>query len=99
MNFIKNEKLSSIFFIELSEILNEEVRNICITNKLVTLVKIYLYSDFKLIKAYIKIYPTIDKELIKYFSYKAKFFRKILYNRLRYRVKIIPKLSFYYYNN
>lgn len=95
MNLIRNEKLSSIFFMEIAEILNEEI---CYsqnnTKFLVTLIKICITPDMNLIKVYISIYPFLDKNLLKFIRSKSRFYRKLLSQRLRYRVKKIPKLDF-----
>ncbi|WP_185857310.1 ribosome-binding factor A [Blattabacterium cuenoti] len=95
MNLIRNEKLSSIFFIEIAEILNEEIYYNRSKNKfLVTLIKICITHDMNLIKVYISIYPFLDKNILKFIRSKSKFYRKLLSKRLRYRVKKIPKLDF-----
>ncbi|WP_185860707.1 ribosome-binding factor A [Blattabacterium cuenoti] len=95
MNLIKNEKLSSIFFIEIAEILNKEIYFNQSQNKfLVTLIKICITHDMNLIKVYISIYPFLDKKILKYIRSKSFFYRKLLSIKLRYRVKKIPKLDF-----
>ncbi|WP_185871079.1 ribosome-binding factor A [Blattabacterium cuenoti] len=98
MKEIKNEKLSSILFIEIAEILSEEIRYIK-KNFLVTLIKVKITSNMNLIKAYVNIYPFIDKEIICYIRSKSLFYRKLLSKRLRYRIKKIPKLDFYIIDN
>ncbi|WP_185864457.1 ribosome-binding factor A [Blattabacterium cuenoti] len=99
MKKIKNEKLSSILFIEIAEILNEEVRYIK-KNFLVTLMKVNINSNMNRIKVYINIYPFLDKEIIYFIRSKSRFYRKLLSKRLRYRVKKVPKLDFrVIYNN
>ncbi|WP_185862129.1 ribosome-binding factor A [Blattabacterium cuenoti] len=92
---MKNEKLSSIFSIEIAEILNEEVRNNKnYENFLVTLIKVCITSDMNIIKVYIRMYPFLDKNILKYIRSKSLFFRKVLSKKLRYRVKKIPKIDF-----
>ncbi|BBA17508.1 ribosome-binding factor A [Blattabacterium cuenoti] len=96
MSLIKNQKLSSIFFVEIAEILNREIFYGQKNQKfLVTLIKIYITPDMNLIKVYISIYPFLDKEILKIIRSKSKFYRKLLSHRLRYRVKKIPKLNFF----
>ncbi|WP_185853325.1 ribosome-binding factor A [Blattabacterium cuenoti] len=94
MSFIRNEKLSSIFSIEIAEILNEEIRNKNNENFLVTLIKVCLTPDMNLIKVYISIYPSLNKKILEFIRSKSRFYRKLLSKRLRYRVKKIPKLDF-----
>ncbi|WP_238784198.1 ribosome-binding factor A [Blattabacterium cuenoti] len=95
MSLIKNDKLSSIFFVEIAEILNEEIRYSQRKNKfLVTLIKVCITPNMNLIKAYISIYPFSDKNILRFIRSKSKFYRKLLSERLRYRVKKIPKLDF-----
>ncbi|WP_185863240.1 ribosome-binding factor A [Blattabacterium cuenoti] len=95
-DLIRNEKLYSIFFIEIAEILNKEI---CYSESkdefLVTLIKIHISSDMSLIKVYVSIYPFLDKKILKFIRSKSRFYRKLLSDRLRYRVKKIPKLDFY----
>ncbi|WP_185861258.1 ribosome-binding factor A [Blattabacterium cuenoti] len=96
INLIKNEKLSSIFFIEIAKIFNEEIHHNKSKNKfLVTLIKVCVTHDMNLIKVYINIYPFLNKNILKSIRSKSKFYRKLLSKRLRYRVKKIPKLDFY----
>lgn len=96
MSLIRNEKLSSIFFMEIAEILNEEIFYSQSENKfLVTLMKICITPDMNLIKVYISIYPFLDKNILKSIRSKSRFYRKLLSKRLRYRVKKIPKLDFF----
>ncbi|QIK16454.1 ribosome-binding factor A [Blattabacterium sp. DPU] len=100
MNFTKNEKLYSIFFVEIAEILNKDICYNQSKNKfLVTLMKICITSDMNLIKVYISIYPFLDKKILKFIRSKSRFYRKLLSDRLRYRVKKIPKLDFYAIKN
>ncbi|WP_185866003.1 ribosome-binding factor A [Blattabacterium cuenoti] len=98
MNFIKNEKLSSIFSIEIAEILNEEeeIRNKNNEKFLVTLIKVCITPDMNLIKVYIRIFPYFNKEILEFIRSKSRFYRKLLSKRLRYRVKKIPRLDFLY---
>ncbi len=80
---------------EISEILNEEIRCSQSANKfLVTLMKIHITPDMNLIKVYISIYPFLDKKMLRSIRSQSKFYRKLLYKRMRYRVKKIPKLDF-----
>ncbi|WP_185857942.1 ribosome-binding factor A [Blattabacterium cuenoti] len=96
MSLIRNEKLSSIFFMEIAEILNEEIFYSQNKSKfLVTLIKICITSDMNLIKVYVSIYPFLDKSILKSIRYRSRFYRKILSKKLRYRVKKIPKLDFF----
>lgn len=98
MKEIKNEKLSSILFTEIAEILSEEIRYIK-KNFLITLIKVKITSNMNLIKAYVNVYPSIDEEIIYYIRSKSSFYRKLLSKRLRYRIKRIPKLDFHIINN
>ncbi|ACY40065.1 putative ribosome-binding factor A [Blattabacterium sp. (Blattella germanica) str. Bge] len=97
MNFIRNEKLSSMFSIEIAEILNEEIRNKRNKNNekfLVTLIKVCINTDMNFMKVYISIYPSFNKKILEFIRSKSGFYRKLLSQRLRYRVKKIPKLDF-----
>ncbi|WP_185873293.1 ribosome-binding factor A [Blattabacterium cuenoti] len=96
-NIIKNKKISSIFFIELSEILQKEFINNCNYKKfLITLIKVKLNYDT--LKIYINIYPFPEKNIIVYIQSKLFLYKRILYKKLRYRIKKIPKLSIYIVN-
>jgi|GEM_PF-6224716 Ribosome-binding factor A len=92
-NYIRNDKLSSIFFVEIAEILNEE-KEIRYSQFLVTLIKVCITPDMNFIKVYISVYPFFDENILKFIRSKSKFYRKLLSNRLRYRVKKIPELDF-----
>ncbi|WP_185859305.1 ribosome-binding factor A [Blattabacterium cuenoti] len=94
MSLIKNEKLSSIFSIEIAEILNEEIQNENNEKFLVTLIKVCITHDMNLIKVYISIYPSLNKKILEIIRSRSRFYRKLLSKRLRYRVKKIPKLDF-----
>ncbi|WP_185869022.1 ribosome-binding factor A [Blattabacterium cuenoti] len=97
IKIIKNEKLSSIFSIEVAEILNKEIRNNRNKNKknfLVTLIKVCINCDMNLMKVYISIYPFFNKKILNILRSKSKLYRKLLSKKLRYRVKKIPKLDF-----
>lgn len=91
MNSIRNQRLSSIFYMEIAEILMKDE-----TKKgfLITLIKICIIPDLSLIKSYISIYPFLDKEIFENIRSKSGFYRKLLSKKLRYRVKKIPKLDF-----
>ncbi|WP_041936045.1 ribosome-binding factor A [Blattabacterium sp. (Nauphoeta cinerea)] len=95
-DLIRNERLSSIFFIEIAEILNQEIFYSESKNKfLVTLIRICMSPDMNLIKGYVSIYPFLDKKTLEFIRFQSRFYRKLLSKRLRYRVKKIPKLDFY----
>ncbi|WP_238784265.1 ribosome-binding factor A [Blattabacterium cuenoti] len=100
MNSIKNKKLSSIFYIEIAEILHKEFNknyNDVKKNKegfLVTLIKVCIFYEMNLIMGYIAIYPFLDRNILRKIRLKSGFYRKLLSKRLRYRVKKIPKLDF-----
>lgn len=91
MNSIRNQRLSSIFYMEIAEILMKDE-----TKKgfLITLIKICMTPDLSLIKSYISIYPFLDKEILESIRSKSGFYRKLLSKKLRYRVKKIPELDF-----
>ncbi|WP_185878434.1 ribosome-binding factor A [Blattabacterium cuenoti] len=91
INSIRNQRLSSIFYMEIAEILMKDE-----TKKgfLITLIKIRMTPDLSLIKNYISIYPFLDKELLESIRSKSGFYRKLLSKKLRYRVKKIPELDF-----
>lgn len=91
MNSIRNQRLSSIFYMEIAEILMKDE-----TKKgfLITLIKIRMTHDLSLIKSYISIYPFLDKEILGSIRSKSVFYRKLLSKKLRYRVKKIPELDF-----
>ncbi|WP_185855504.1 ribosome-binding factor A [Blattabacterium cuenoti] len=98
MIIFKTEKLYSIFYTEIAEIINENIKNF-FDNKnhedfIVTLIKIKISYDMNSIIAYINIYPFFDEKIMHYLNSKSKFYRKLLSKRLRYRVKKIPKLFF-----
>ncbi|WP_185865011.1 ribosome-binding factor A [Blattabacterium cuenoti] len=97
-NIIKYQKLSSIFFIEIAEILNEENRD-NINNFLITLTNIKINFNINIIKLYINIYPFAEKSIVNYIYYRSNFYRKLLSKRLRYRVKKIPKININIINN
>ncbi|WP_185869601.1 ribosome-binding factor A [Blattabacterium cuenoti] len=105
MNFIKNikniknKKISSIFYTEIAEILNEETNNINIKQKnrtkfLITLIKVSINTNINIIKVYINIYPFFKKDILYFIRSKSNFYRKKLFKRLRYRINKIPKLDF-----
>ncbi|WP_185872213.1 ribosome-binding factor A [Blattabacterium cuenoti] len=94
ISFIKNEKLSSIFSIEIAEIIDNEIRNKNNKKFLVTIIKVSINNDMNFMKIYIKIYPYFNKYILKLIRSKSHFYRKLLSKRLRYRVKKIPKLDF-----
>ncbi|WP_185858512.1 ribosome-binding factor A [Blattabacterium cuenoti] len=99
ISIIKNEKLSSIFSIEIAEILNKlnkEIRNRSKSKEkfLLTLIRVYITSDMNLIKVYISMYPFLDQDVLEYIRSQSRFYRKLLSKKLRYRVKKIPKLDF-----
>ncbi|WP_238783753.1 ribosome-binding factor A [Blattabacterium cuenoti] len=91
---IKNKKLSSIFYMEIAEILLKYNRN---KNFLVTLTKVSVSNT--LIKVYISIYPFMDKIFFQKIRSQSFSYRKELSKRLRYRVKKIPKLYFFLEKN
>ncbi|WP_185873834.1 ribosome-binding factor A [Blattabacterium cuenoti] len=97
MNSIKNKKLSSLFYIEIAEILQKEFHN-KIENKkgfFITLIKVCINSNMEYLKVYIGIYPFLDQNIVKEICSKSKIYRKKLSQKLRYRVKKIPILHFY----
>ncbi|WP_185871635.1 ribosome-binding factor A [Blattabacterium cuenoti] len=96
VNLIKNNRLSSIFFMEIAEIINnEEIYFNQNKNRiLVTLMRVYFNPEINLIKAYIIVYPFLDQKVFSYIRSRSKFYRKLLSKRLRYRVKKIPELHF-----
>ncbi|WP_185877361.1 ribosome-binding factor A [Blattabacterium cuenoti] len=99
INVIKNEKIYSIFFVEIAEILNEEIKiNYNKNNFLVTLVYLNINYNMNIIKAYINIYPYSEKILVNKICSKYKVYRKLLSKRLRYRVKKIPRLNIFVLN-
>ncbi len=91
MNSIRNQRLSSIFYMEIAEILMKDK-----TKKgfLITLIKIRMTPDLSLIKSYISMYPFLDQEILENIRSKSGFYRKLLSKKLRYRVKKIPELDF-----
>ncbi|WP_185856044.1 ribosome-binding factor A [Blattabacterium cuenoti] len=98
MNTIQKKKFSSIFYVEIAEILQKEFNSTSNTiNKegiLVTLIKVSVSSDMSLIIVYLSIYPFLDRKILKKIRLKSGFYRKLLSKRLRYCVKKIPELDF-----
>lgn len=103
IKLVKNEKLYSIFFKEIAEILNKDIILKKYQNNylLITLIKLKINYNKNEIKAYISI---ISKNLnnkninynsiIKFIRSNSFLYKKELFKRLRYRVKKIPKLIF-----
>ncbi|WP_238785215.1 ribosome-binding factor A [Blattabacterium cuenoti] len=91
MNSIRNQRLSSIFYMEIAEIL---MKNEIKKGFLITLIKIFMTPDLSLIKSYISIYPFLDQEILESIRSRSRFYRKLLSKKLRYRVKKIPELDF-----
>ncbi|WP_185868499.1 ribosome-binding factor A [Blattabacterium cuenoti] len=99
MDNIKCNKLSSVLYKEIAEIINEDMKNnFHYTKLLITLIKISMDSYKNSMKVYINIYPFFNEKVMYFLRSRSSFYKKSLTKRLRYRIKKIPNLFFCYFS-
>jgi ribosome-binding factor A len=90
----RQKRLGRLFQKDLGEILQLEGRN-WFPGALVTVTKVYVSSDLSIARVYLSIFGRNAQETIKVVDFHNKHIRKLLGQRIKNQVRIIPQLKFF----
>ena len=95
MESTRQQKIARLIQKDLSEIFQQESRN-HYGGVMITVTKVYVTKDLSLVKSYLSIFPSANKETImESITKRSKEIRKLLGLREHNQLRVIPDLQFF----
>ncbi|HOT88671.1 MAG TPA: 30S ribosome-binding factor RbfA [Bacteroidales bacterium] len=98
MDSTRQNKVGRLIQKDLSEIFQQEIRNLLGNTVMITITKVKPAPDLSVAKVYLSIFsgaPIDKKEIVKTINLHTKDFRRNLGNRVKNQLRVIPELEFF----
>lgn len=96
MESTRQLKISSLIKTDLGDIFQRNIVELIGTYVMVTVTKVYITKDISQAKVYLSVFGKQDKEsVIKGVKASTKLIRKMLGDKIRHQVRVVPELIFY----